>query len=63
MPPRAVLSDMSSLTHLNLHYCPNITDVGVLALVRLPVLDKLGLRGTNVTAAGRALVGAIKCIY
>lgn len=54
---------MLSLTQLNLHYCPNITDAGVRALARLPKLVKLGLRGTGITAAGRAAVGTIKCIY
>lgn len=58
-----VLSGISTLHCLNLHYCPRITDVGVIALARLPALTKLGLRGTNVTATGRAAVGTTKCIY
>ena len=47
------VSGMTALTSLDLFYCHNITNEGVLTLGSLPALTQLDLRNRNkVTAAG-----------
>src|ERR1035441_6434598 len=43
---------LPKLRDLNLSECPNVTDVGVLALTNLPSITSLGLRGSRVTDDG-----------
>jgi hypothetical protein len=51
---------LPKLRDLNLSECPNVTDVGVLALTNLPSITSLGLRGSRVTDDGlRRLAGAM----